>query len=66
MALSSLSEFTIEVESPSVSSVSDGGVGDDSRDPQDSLAVVVDSLVFILCLPWSCSRFERGNWIYVP
>ena len=51
MVLSSSSEFTVEVETRSVSFVSDGGVGDDSRDSQDSLEVVVDSLVFILYLP---------------
>ena len=51
MALSSSLEFTFEVESRSALSVSDGGVGDDSRDSQDSLEVVLDSLVFILCLP---------------
>ena len=50
MALSSLLEFTVEVGSRSVSSVSDGGVGDDSRDSQDSLESIVDSLVFILHL----------------
>ena len=32
VALSSSSEFTVEVESRSVSSMSDGGVDDDSRD----------------------------------
>ena len=51
MALSSSSEITVEVESRSVSSMSDGGVGDCSRDSQDSLEVVVDSIVFILRLP---------------
>ena len=51
MALSSSSEFTVEVEFRSVSSVSDGGVGDDSQDSQDSLEVAVDSLVFILRFP---------------
>ena len=51
MALSSSSEFTVEVEFRSVSSMSDGGVGDCSRDSQDSLEVVVDSIVFILRLP---------------